>query len=151
MTVGSERAGRFGAGNQRLIAVIAGTDWRRYPRTRGLHDSVRRGKREWEQRSTRSAIRSGCSTAAAACCGGNTALAALMGRSVTQLRGATCHEVGFCAPCDGDCAITRALDQIGTRTEVTRPDGQIFSVTTFPVGGGHERRVCRPGREERHR
>jgi len=136
MTVGSERAGRFGAGDQRLIAVIAGQIGVAIQNAR-LHDSVRRGKREWEQTFDAISDPIGVFDGGGGLLRGNTALAALMGRSVTQLRGATCHEVGFCAPCDGDCAITRALDQIGTRTEVTRPDGQIFSVTTFPVAGGH--------------
>ena len=35
--------------------------------------------------------------------------------------------------------------------EVTLPDGQIFSVTTFPVVGGARRRVGRAGGQERHR
>ena len=136
MTVGSERAGRFGAADQRLIAVIAGQIGVAIQNAR-LHDSIRRGKREWEQTFDAISDPIGVFDGGGGLLRGNTALAALMGRSVTQLRGATCDDVGFCTPCDGDCAITRALDQIGTRTEVTRPDGQIFSVTTFPVAGGH--------------
>ena len=41
------------------------------------------------ERSTRSAIRSPCSIAAGNCCAGNTALAAHLGRPVTQLRQAS--------------------------------------------------------------
>ena len=67
---------------------------------------------------------------------GNTALAALLRRSVTELRHATCREVGFCGGGCPNCAVGLALghDAAGS-AEVTLPDGEIFSVTTFPVGG----------------
>ena len=39
---------------------------------------------------------------------------------------------------------------MASQTEVTLPDGQIFSVTTFPVAAAG-RRIGRPGRQERHR
>ncbi len=134
MTVGSEQAGRFGVADQRLIAVIAGQIGVAVQNAR-LHDSVRRGKREWEQ--TFDAISDPIAVfdSAGELLRGNAALAALMGRAVTDLRGATCKEVGFCAAGDEECAIARALAQNGSRIEVTRPDGQIFSVTTFPVAG----------------
>ena len=45
-------------------------------------------------------------------------------------------QIGFCTADGPDCAITRALANDRSRTQVTLPDGQIFSVTTFPVGGG---------------
>ena len=124
LTVGAEPAGRFGAADQRLVAVIAGQIGVAVENAR-LHDSVRRGKREWEQ--TFDAISDPIAVfdANGALLRGNAALASAMGRSVTDVRGASCEEVGFCA-----------LDQPGGRTEVTRPDGQIFSVMTFPVAGG---------------
>jgi two-component system NtrC family sensor kinase len=135
LTVGAEPAGRFGAADQRLVSVIAGQIGVAVENAR-LHDSVRRGKREWEQ--TFDAISDPIAVfdAGGALLRGNAALAAVMGRSVTELRGASCREVGFCEPGDADCFVTRALDHSGRRTEVTRPDGQIFSVMTFPVAGG---------------
>jgi signal transduction histidine kinase len=69
---------------------------------------------------------------------GNTALAAHLGRSITALRGASYQEVGFCTASGDDCAISRALANEGSHLEVTLPDGQIFSVTTFPVAGGRD-------------
>ena len=136
MTVGAESARRFGLAEQRLIAVIAGQIGVAVQNAR-LHHSVRRGKREWEQ--TFDAINDPIAVfdSGGGLLRGNAALAAVMGRSVKALRGATCQEVGFCAPDHDGCAITHALDQAGSRFEVTRPDGQIFSVTTFPVAGGH--------------
>ena len=124
LTVGAEAAGRFRAADQRLVAVIAGQIGVAVENAR-LHDSVRRGKREWEQ--TFDAISDPIAVfdANGALLRGNAALASAMGRSVTDVRGASCEEVGFCT-----------LDQAGSRTEVTRADGQIFSVMTFPVAGG---------------
>src|SRR6185312_4503924 len=68
---------------------------------------------------------------------GNTALAAHLGLDIKALRGASCSDVGFCIGTGDDCATLRALANDGSHTEVTLPDGQIFSVTTFPVAGGH--------------
>ena len=124
LTVGAEPAGKFGAADQRLVAVIAGQIGVALENAR-LHDSVRRGKREWEQ--TFDAISDPIAVfdANGALLRGNAALASAMGRSVTDVRGASSQEVGFCA-----------FDHAASRTEVTRADGQIFSVMTFPVAGG---------------
>jgi signal transduction histidine kinase/CheY-like chemotaxis protein len=134
MTVGAEPVARFGLDDQRLIAVIAGQIGVAVQNAR-LHDSVRRGKREWEQ--TFDAISDAIAVydSAGILLRGNRALAALMGRSVTDLPGATCKDVGFCTEAGEHCTITNALDPRGTRLEFTRADGQIFSVTTFPVAG----------------
>lgn len=136
LTVGAQTPGRFELPDQRLVAVIAGQIGVAVQNAR-LHDFVRRGKREWEQ--TFDAISDPIAVfdSRGSLLRGNAALAAHLGRNVTDLRGATCADVGFCTDIGSDCAITRALAQNGSRTEVTRPDGQIFSVTTFPVAGGH--------------
>jgi len=135
LTVAAERVARFGAADQRLVAVIAGQIGVAVENAR-LHDSVRRGKREWEQ--TFDAISDPIAVfdSGGALLRGNSALASVMGRSVTELRGASCSDVGFCPPEERDCVVSRALEANGTRGEVTRGDGQIFSVMTFPVAGG---------------
>jgi two-component system NtrC family sensor kinase len=135
MSVAAERPGRFEPADQRLIAVIAGQIGVAVQNAR-LHDSVRRGKREWEQ--TFDAIGDPIAVfdSNGTLLRGNTALAAHLGRSITALRGASCQEVAFCTASGDACAISRALANDGSQTEVTLPDGQIFSVTTFPAAGG---------------
>ena len=101
-----------------------------------LHDSISRGKREWEH--TFDAISDPIAVfdSRGILLRGNTALAALLGRRVTDLSQITCQTVGFCGggcPRCGVCAAS-AFEGPG-RAEVTRADGQIFSVTTFPVAG----------------
>lgn len=135
MSVAAERPGRFEDADERLIAVIAGQIGVAVENAR-LHDFVRRGKREWEQ--TFDAIGDPIAVfdSGGTLLRGNTALAAHLGRSITALRGASCQEVAFCTATGEACAISRALANDGSHTEVTLPDGQIFSVTTFPVAGG---------------
>jgi two-component system NtrC family sensor kinase len=135
LSLGAATPRRFQPADQRFVAIIAGQIAVSQQNTR-LHDFVLRGKREWEQ--TFDAIsdpiavfdnRGGLLRA-------NAALAEHLGRRITTLRGSTCRDVGFCTAEGDACAITRALASDGSRNEVTLPDGQIFSVTTFPVGGG---------------
>jgi two-component system NtrC family sensor kinase len=135
MSVAAERPGRFEPADEHLIAVIAGQIGVAVQNAR-LHDFVRRGKREWEQ--TFDAIGDPIAVfdSGGTLLRGNTALAAHLGRSITALRGASCKDVAFCTATGDACAISRALANDGSHTEVTLPDGQIFSVTTFPVGGG---------------
>jgi two-component system NtrC family sensor kinase len=137
MSVAAEMPGRFEAADERLAGVIAGQIGVAVQNAQ-LNDFVRRGKREWEL--TFDAIGDPIAVFdnRGALLRGNTALAAHLGRDVTALRGAQCQDVGFCTAEGDDCAIARALAHDSTRTEVTRPDGQIFSVTTFPVVGGHD-------------
>ena len=137
MTVGAEMPGRFEDADQRLIVVIAGQIGVAVQNAR-LHDFVRRGKREWEQ--TFDAIGDPIAVfdSRGSLLRGNTALAAHLGRPVTALRGATCSDVGFCTSSGDDCEISRALANDASHTEVTLPDGQIFSVTTFPIVSGRE-------------
>jgi two-component system NtrC family sensor kinase len=135
LSVGAETANRFHGADQRLVAIVAGQIAVAVQNAR-LHDSVGRGKREWEQ--TFDAIGDPIAVfdGRGGLLRGNTALAVHLGRRVTELRGSTCAQIGFCTGTGPDCAITRALANDGSRTQVTLPDGQIFSVTTFPAGGG---------------
>jgi two-component system NtrC family sensor kinase len=137
MSVAAERPGRFEPADQRLVAVIAGQIGVAVQNSR-LHDFVRRGKREWEQ--TFDAIGDPIAVfdSRGTLLRGNTALAAHLGRSITALRGASCSDVAFCTGSGEACAISRALANDGSHTEITLPDGQIFSVTTFPVVGGRD-------------
>jgi two-component system NtrC family sensor kinase len=134
LTVGAATVRRFEAADQALVAIIAGQIACAVQNAR-LHDFVRRGKREWEQ--TFDAISDPIAVfdGRGGLLRGNAALASHLGRSVTALRGSTCGDIGFCTGTGDKCTITRALVNDGSRTEVTLPDGQIFSVTTFPVGG----------------
>jgi two-component system NtrC family sensor kinase len=135
LSVVAETPHRFHVADQRLVAIAAGQIAVAVQNAR-LHDSLGRGKREWEQ--TFDAIGDPIAVfdGRGRLLRGNTALAEHLGRRVTDLRGSTCTQIGFCTAEGPDCAITRALANDRSRTQVTLPDGQIFSVTTFPVSGG---------------
>ena len=135
MSFAAERPGRFEVADQRLVGVIAGQIGIAVQSAR-LHEFVIRGKREWER--TFDAIGDPIAVfdSKGSLLRGNTALAAHLGRDIKALRGASCTDVGFCTGTGDACAISRALANDGSLTEVTLPDGQIFSVTTFPVAGG---------------
>jgi signal transduction histidine kinase len=97
-------------------------------------EEIMRGKQEWER--TFDAISDPIAVfdARGRLQRGNTALAAQLSRPVTQIRGARCREVGFCGGGCPACAVGRALSSgAAERAEITQSDGQIFSVTTFPV------------------
>ncbi len=142
MTVGDELLGTLSVGaaaphhflpaDERLIAMIAGQIAVGIQNVR-LHDSVRRAKREWELTFDAISDPIAVFNVRGELLRGNRALAAHMGRPITELRGVRCGEVGFC---DDECASGHVHHDHVVRTEVTRPDGQIFSVTTFPVAGG---------------
>jgi two-component system NtrC family sensor kinase len=137
LTLVSTRPDRFTLADERLLAVVAGQIVAAIQNAR-LHDFVRRGKREWER--TFDAISDPIAVfdSRGELLRGNTALAAHLGRPVTQLRQASCSTVGFCGGGCPMCAVGRALAQNGGREEITLPDGQIFSVTTFPMLTGPE-------------
>ena len=135
MTVGAEIPGRFEAADQRLLGVIAGQIGVAVQNAR-LHDFISRGKREWEQTFDAIADPIAVFDRNGALLRGNRALAQHLGRDVRTLRGATCVDIGFCTSSGSKCVIARAVANDGSHTEVTLPDGQIFSVTTFPVEGG---------------
>lgn len=135
LSLGASSPRRFVLADERLLALIAGQIVVAVQNAR-LHDSVRRGKREWERTfdaisdpiavfdSNRRLLR------------GNTALAALLGRPVTEIPGSTCAEVGLCGGRCPECAVGRSLVQDAvSRAEITLGDHQILSVTTFPMNG----------------
>jgi two-component system NtrC family sensor kinase len=135
MTVGAESPGRFELADQRLLGVIAGQIGVAVQNAR-LHDFVRRGKRDWEQTFDAIADPIAVFDSSGSLLRGNKALAAHLGREVTALRGATCADVGFCVGSGASCVTARAVAHDWSQSEVTLPDGQIFSVTTFPVVDG---------------
>ena len=150
LSVGASSPSRFDLADERLLAIIAGQIVVAVQNAR-LHDSVRRGKQEWER--TFDAISDPIAVfdRHGRLLRGNTALAALLNRPVTEIRGVTCGEVGLCGGGCPSCAIGRALshdgpqradaDSAGTevtlaraeRSEITLADQQILSVTTFPA------------------
>ncbi len=137
LSVVAEMPHRFHVADQRLVAIVAGQIAVAVQNAR-LHDSLGRGKRECEQ--TFDAIGDPIAVfdSRGRLLRGNTALAEHLGSRVTELRGTNCTQIGFCTADGPDCAITRALANDCSRTQITQPDGQIFSVTTFPVGGGRD-------------
>ena len=135
MTVGAEIPGRFEPADQRLLGVIAGQIGVAVQNAR-LHDFVRRGKRDWEQTFDAIADPIAVFDSSGSLLRGNKALASHLGRDVTTLRGATCTDVGFCTGDGPNCVVARAMAHDGSQTELTLADGQIFSITTFPVVDG---------------
>jgi signal transduction histidine kinase/DNA-binding response OmpR family regulator len=137
LTLGSTIPSRFQVADERLLTVVVGQIVVAIQNAR-LHDFVRRGKGEWER--TFDSINDPIAVfnSRGDLVRGNSALAAHLGRPVTALRPASCRTVGFCGGGCPACAVGRALAQNGCREEVTLPDGQIFSVTTFPMLTGPE-------------
>jgi two-component system NtrC family sensor kinase len=137
LSIGAAAPNRFAPADQRLLGIIAGQIAVAVQNAR-LHESIRRGKREWER--TFDAINDPIAVfdSEKRLLRGNSALAAHLRQSVTELRGRTCREIWQCATPCADCPVGRATDNDRTRSEITLPDGQIFSVTTFPVAGGGE-------------
>jgi two-component system NtrC family sensor kinase len=135
LTIGAGVPFRFKVADQQLLARIAGQIAVAVQNAR-LHDSIRRGKREWEQ--TFDAIGDAIAVfdSRGLLLRGNTALAAHLGRTVTTLRTVGCRDVGFCGGTCPQCAVGRAVGGEDGRSEITLGDEQIFSVTTCPVGGG---------------
>jgi two-component system, NtrC family, sensor kinase len=131
LTIGADRPHRFAVADQRLLATIAGQVAVAVQNAR-LHDTISRGKREWEE--TFDAISDPIAVfdAGGALLRGNAALARHMDLPVRALRGQTCRAVGLCGGTP-DCVVARALAGETSRTEVTAGDGRIFSITTFPV------------------
>ena len=134
LTVTARAPRRFDGADQRLLTTIAGQVGVAVQNAR-LHACVRRGKREWEE--TFDAIGDPIAVydAGGRVLRGNAALARQLERPVTAVVGLTCREVGFCGGECPRCAVVRA-ERAATAEEITRPDGHIFSVTTFPVVGG---------------
>lgn len=134
LSLAASTPGRFCAADERFVAIVAGQVVMAVQNAR-LHDVVRRGKAEWERSFDAISDPIAVFDSRGALLRGNAALAAHLGRDLRALRGAACADVGFCSG-GPDCEVIRALDEGESRAERTRPDGQIFSVTTFPISGG---------------
>jgi two-component system NtrC family sensor kinase len=134
LSLASGQPRRFAAADVRLLGIIAGQIMVAAQNAQ-LHQSIWRAKREWEQ--TFDAINDPIAVfnQRGELLRGNRALAAHLSLPITGMRQLTCRQIGFCGgeTCP-DCGVGRALRQQESRQEVTLPDGQIFSVTTFPIG-----------------
>lgn len=124
---------RFSLGDQRLLMTIASQIGGSVQSAR-LHAVVREAQRDWQQ--TFDAISDPIAVydRTGALVRGNAALGAHLGCRAAALRGRRCAEVGFCGGGCPACAVGTAAAG-ARRDEVTRPDGEIFSVTTFPMAG----------------
>jgi two-component system NtrC family sensor kinase len=135
LSIASTRPRRFQAADEQLVSVIAAQIVVAVQNAQ-LHHSVREAKREWERTFDAISDPIAVFNDRGALLRGNRALAAHLDLPVTGISRLTCGQVGFCG-CAGDaarCAVSRALAQEASRAEIALPDGQIFSVTTFPIG-----------------
>jgi two-component system NtrC family sensor kinase len=135
LSIGASSARRFDLADERLLAIIAGQIVVAVQNAR-LHDSVRKGKQEWERTFDAISDPIAVFNDQGRLLRGNTALAALLDRPVTEIPGSSCDDVGLCGGGCPSCAVGRALVQDGAeRAEITLPNHQILSVMTFPVDG----------------
>jgi two-component system, NtrC family, sensor kinase len=134
LTVSDGAPRRFTVEDQRVLTTIASQIGVAVQNAR-LHARVRRAKQEWERTFDAIADPIAVFDARGEVLRGNAALADHVGRPLTALAGLTCRDVGFCGGGCPVCAVMRAGGE-ATHAEVSRADGQIFSVTTFPVAGG---------------
>jgi signal transduction histidine kinase/CheY-like chemotaxis protein len=135
LSIASVEPYRFERADEHLLRIIAGQIGVAVQNAR-LHDVVRRGKQEWEH--TFDAISDAMAVfdSRGRLLRGNSALASLLGRPVTDLPRSTCHSVGFCVGSFPRCAVGEAaVHGAAGRFEVTLSTGEIFSVTTFPILG----------------
>ena len=143
---------RFERVDEHLLGIIAGQIGVAVQNTR-LHDVVRRGKWEWEH--TFDAISDPIAVfdSLGHLLRGNTALAILLGRPVTDLPRTSCHSVGFCGGSFPSLRGGRGGDRIAppARFEVTLADRRHLQCDH--LSGDRRRRgpVGRPGRQERDR
>lgn len=152
LTLSADTPRRFAVADQRLLATIAGQISVAVQNAR-LHQSISRGKQEWEQ--TFDAISDPVAVfdARGEVLRGNRALAREMGCDVTEVSGTRCDSLGLC-PEGPACPVADALGGATCRSQVTRADGRIFSVTTFPItnheGGPSAVLVAKDVTEEIH-
>jgi len=132
MSLGSEQPHRFSAEDQRLLGIIANQVAVAFNNAR-LHAIVRTGKHDWEATFDAIGDPIGVFDRRGRLLRGNAALASCIGRGLTGMRGLTCDEIGLCGGTFPECSVGRASGNACVHDEVTRDDGQIFSVTTCPV------------------
>jgi two-component system NtrC family sensor kinase len=140
LSISSTRPRRFKAADQQLMTVIAAQIVVAVQHAQ-LHNTIRRAKREWEMTFDAISDPIAVFTDRGELLRGNRALAAHLDLPITSLRRLACGRIGFCGCIGHDrsrCAIHRALAQQASRAEITLPDGQIFSVTTFPIGSASD-------------
>jgi signal transduction histidine kinase len=111
------------------------------------HQSVRRGKSEWERTFDAIGDPIAVFNRSGQLLRGNVALAAFLGRPVTELPHTSCCEVGFCGGGCPACAVGQALRRDTSAAEITLPNGRIFTVTTFPVGGADDASVVQVAKD----
>ena len=135
LSIGSTRPGRFKAADQQLVRVIAAQIVVAVQNVQ-LHHSIRNAKREWERTFDAISDPIAVFNDRGQLMRGNRALAAHLELPITGITRLTCGQIGFCgcAESASPCTVHRALAQEASRAEVTLADGQIFSVTTFPIG-----------------
>jgi two-component system, NtrC family, sensor kinase len=134
LALGSGQPRRFREADQQLLATIAGHIVVAIENAL-LHQSISTAKLEWEQTFDAISEPIAVFNGTGELLRGNRALAAHLSLPVTSMRLLTCSQVGFCDHAGhAECFVTAALKQRESRGEVTLADGQIFSVTTFPVG-----------------
>jgi two-component system NtrC family sensor kinase len=134
LSLGASTPRRFQAADERLLGIIAGQMVVAIQNAQ-LHHSIRRAKREWEQTFDAISDPIAVFNSRGQLLRANRALAAHLAVPVQAIRALTCADVGFCGgEAPPDCSIGQAFGQQPSRSEVTLADGQIFSVTTFPMG-----------------
>ena len=124
---------RFSQADQRLLMTIASQIGGSVQSAR-LHAVVHEAQRDWAQTFDAIADPIGVYDREGRLVRGNAALAVHLASTVSSLAGRRCGDVGFCGGGCPACAVGTAATA-ARRDEITRPDGQIFSVTTFPMAG----------------
>ena len=133
LSIGSTRPRRFQSADEQLVRVIAaqivGGAERPAPSQHPPGEARVGADLRCHRRS-----RSRCTTTEASCSAATAPSAPISGLPVTDLSRLTCGQVGFCG-CAGIPALRgESSAGPGGVAEITLPDGQIFSVTTFPIG-----------------
>jgi two-component system NtrC family sensor kinase len=131
LSLGSTTPARFTADDRQLIQTV-GNHLAIAVQNARLHAIARAGKQQWEATFDAISDPIGVFDREGRLLRGNTALAACLGVPITAIRGLSCDDIGLCGAPYPACGVGRPSDP-GERAEVTRADGQIFSVTTCPV------------------
>jgi len=131
LSVGSALPHKFSDDDQRVLLVIANHAAVGLQNAR-LHAVIRAGKQEWEAAFDAIGDAIAVYDRDGRLLRGNAALAGVLNRPVTSLRGLSCGEIGLCGD-HPSCAVGRAAGNSCVHDEITLPGDRIFSVTTCPV------------------